>query len=188
MVKLIDDYAGEEHKADFVPFQAILKALDRLIDIMNAKVANGPIQKGCEVIDCQDHRHLDELLQIAGLFAEWKNEATDSTRFIPETSFEDLLWLCFGTIGIARTYLINGSRRFDQSRHGSDVCEHHFGNLRMKNSNPSLEEARQGTAKATAARTNAFDPRAKTNTKGAPRSQVDELMEPLEKRCKHKNY
>ena len=54
----------------------------------------------------------------------------------------------------------------------------------MKNSNPSLEIARQATSKSGASRANAFDPRAKTNTKGAPTMQVSEMLAPLAKRPK----
>ena len=100
MLRLIDDYAKDKID-EYRLFQAIVLALDRLIDIMNAKYENGAVIKGCVVIDSPTHHHLDELSSIAALFAEWKKNSKEPSHFITETSYQDMLWLCFGTVGIA---------------------------------------------------------------------------------------
>jgi hypothetical protein len=67
----------------------------------------------------------------------------------------------------------------DQSKAGSDCCEHHFGNLNDKNQNGCLQDScKARTAKSTAHRAHTFSKRAKTNMSGSE-LRVTELIAPL---------
>ena len=84
--------------------------------------------KGCEEINSSHHFHLNEVISILEIFAEWKAEAKTRAHFIPYQSYEDLIQLVTTIIGIATVYLkTDQSRIMVQRRGGSDDCEHEFG-------------------------------------------------------------
>ena len=112
----------------------IILAVDKMIDIMNATSNYNGLKKDGEKINSPHHRHITELLEILALFFDWNEECGKfKERFIPRESYEDFIWMVFAVIGVSVFYLeIDGSCVFDQGRSGSDCCEHHFGNIRMR--------------------------------------------------------
>jgi hypothetical protein len=75
--------------------------------------------------------------------------------------------MAFGTIGVAKQSLKeDGFCTMDQSRNGSDCCEHTFCSLRNKNPNPTVLDATQALGVA-AGSMNSFRMKAKSNTSGA---------------------
>ena len=85
----------------------VIKKVDRLVDICNnTSMSNRNEFKGCEMINSPDHFHLEELFDILELFSEWRAEAgKNQEEFITWQSYEDLCWLVFGIVGMAKTYL-----------------------------------------------------------------------------------
>jgi hypothetical protein len=176
MVELIDVFADscggiEEYR----PMQELLKHMDRLIDIMNKRR-----DKGFTAIDSPTHESLLHLEETMILFVEWEKEAGKKKHhFIPASTHQDLCWLCLSTIGMGRLYLNEDkSKAMSQDRHGSDCCEHHFGNMKGKNPNGTKADCDEATAKSTSVRSNTFNTSAKTNTAGAS-LRSDEITQPL---------
>jgi hypothetical protein len=94
---------------------------------------------------------------------------------------EDIKWLCLSTISLAKFYLKeDNSRVMAQDQSGSDVCEHHFTNVKSKNPNPTIADANNATSKSTALRAHTFAVGAKTNTAGS-KLYRSELTQPLSK-------
>jgi hypothetical protein len=177
---LIDNYADQCGGAElYAPLRCIVVSCDRLVDIMNARR-----DKGCSRIDSPNHPHLNELESILKTFAEWEQDAAshDSPEsFLPWTMSEDIKWLCLSTIGLAKFYLKeDNSRVMAQDRSGSDVCEHHFANVKSKNPNPTAADANNATSKSTAVRAHTFAVGAKTNTAGS-KLYRSEITQPLSK-------
>ena len=171
MIQLIDKYAPDPD--NFVAMKAILGALDRFIDIINAKMENRGIHKGCHIINSPHHPHLTELIEIAKIFGEWKNENAGSSHFIPQSTYEDICWAVFGTVGMAKTYLfVDGKRKMNQAKSGSDPCEHHFGNINDQNANANAGERRSYSAKSTASRGHTLHHHNKTNSSGKQQGYV----------------
>ena len=64
----------------------------------------------------------------------------------------------FSVICVATTFLDkNGSKRFDQSKSGSDVLEHHIPNICSKFPSVTLHNYEIGTENAQAYRSNTFN-------------------------------
>ena len=163
--------------------------IDRLVDIWNnTDINNRKEVKGCEMINSPDHFHLEELLSIFDVFCEWRNEAEkNKEEFITWQSFEDLSWLIFGIIGIARTYLKKDkSRTMVQRKGGSDVCENEFAGVRERNPKPTILNARQTVARRTGTRTAIYNKRPRSNTSGVKDIYLDEIAGPLTKKSKRK--
>ena len=200
---LIDDYADEVPggKAAFKSLQVFIRHSDRLTDIVNARYTHNGKLKGCEAMDCPDHKHVGELLEILDWFAEWKQESEKKRKkevakvwknekrrikgynkwFIPNSSYEDLGWLVFGLGGLAGTYLLDDkSRTLDQSKSGSDTCEHAFAAMRNANSNPTLSDARMLIRKESG-KSMTFSICSRANTAGGKRETWGELFAPLQK-------
>jgi hypothetical protein len=102
MVRVNNQYCTEDEKKQYEPLNGMLLLLDKLIDIINAKR-----QKGYEGIDLPTHPYLDHLLMIVKVFTKWKSETVDDYQFVPMSTYQDLCWVCFSTIGLAKTYLID---------------------------------------------------------------------------------
>jgi hypothetical protein len=180
VVRLIDDYADYCGGMEFyIPLREIVVQVDTLVDIMNSNV-----EKGFQRIDSPNHPHLDSLISVMQTFSEWHQEAKnngESNQFVPETTYQDICWLVFGTFGLSKYYLAEDKRyQMAQDRHGSDVCENHFANIKNRNSNPTKLDADNSCAKSTNTRSNLFSMRAKTNTAGQV-IRRDELFIKMEK-------
>ena len=189
MVRLINDYAkicGGEKKYESLKLMII--KIDRLVDIMNnTDVSNRGEKKGCKMIDSPDHFHIQELLDIMVFFGKWKDEAKDKDdNYITWQCHEDLSWLIFATIGIARTYLKEDkSRRMCQRKSGTDDCEHEFAGSRLRNPKPTQGDMRKVTARRAGTRSSsAFTNLNKSNTSGDKSIYVDELIRPIRKKRK----
>ena len=76
----------------------------------------------------------------------------------------DGIFLEWNSFKIPKT---DGSRRFDQGRSGSDCCEHHFTNIRMRYQSASLIDCQVGTANAQSSRSNTFTTKSNANTAGS---------------------
>ena len=141
--------------------------------------------KGCEMLNSPTHKHLDELVDIFSVFAEWKEESGNNKEaFIPWQSYQDLAWLIFGMIGKAQMYLKEDkSRTMVQRREGTDDCEHEFAGIKGRNTRPSALDARQYTAKRSGHRSaHWFKRRAKNNSAGINKIHRDVIMTKLEKK------
>jgi hypothetical protein len=186
MIRMIENHAeqcgGIEVYSSIVQ---VISKLDRLIDIMNGTWENNRhVFKKCTNIHSPNHPHLDELLDVVRLFYRWKKEVgKEKELFIPETTFEDLCWMVFAVVGVAKEYLDKDeSLVMLQKKSGSDVCENHFGNIRAQGAKPSAITAQQLTARGEAMRSNTFSGKSKRNTSHIPkRYRKDELNQPLER-------
>jgi hypothetical protein len=173
MIELIDNYAPDPEKFEGGAMTEVLNALDRFIDIINAKMENRGKHKGCHIINAPHHPHLKELIEIAKIFGEWKNENTGSSHFIPQSTYEDICWAVFGIVGMAKTYLfVDEKRKMNQAISGSDPCEHHFGNINDQNANANAGEMRSYSAKSTASRGHTLQHHNKTNSSGKQQGYV----------------
>ena len=129
-IRLIDEHADKYGgKEEYGPLREVLEKVDRLIGICNnTDMSTQGEYKNCECLDSSTHCHINELIDIFIIFAEWKEVAgKDKKKFILWQSYQDLAWLVFGLIGLARTYLKEDkSRVVVQWRGGTDHCEHEF--------------------------------------------------------------
>lgn len=123
------------------------------------------------------------------MFSEWKTEAGKNTeKFVPLSTFEDLTWLFVGTIGLCKSFLKEEkSRTLGQHCHGSDVCEHHFANCRMKNGSINKQGMDSCTVNSTNRRANAFNMEKKINTSGDKIRSWD-ISQPITKVGDRKTY
>eukprot|EP00957_Ditylum_brightwellii_P206747 15349800-Ditylum_brightwellii.AAC.1 len=81
--------------------------------------------------------------------------------------YQDICWLCLGTIGLAECYLKeDNSLQMAQDKHGSNVNKNHFANIKNKNSNPTKVDADNSCAKSTTICSNMFTINYKANTSG----------------------
>jgi hypothetical protein len=182
-VRMIEEYATDQ--VQYEPLKKILLLFDKVIDIMNGKA-----EKKMSKLDSPMHEYLDVLLETIKVFTKWRQEALsagDPYQAVPESTYQDLLWLCFGTIGLAKRYLkekdaTNDERVFslDQGRLGSDVCEHRFANIKGKVSNGAKKhEIDTADAHASAMNLNGgtFNLCPKGNSSQAPLVLADLTME-----------
>ena len=189
-IRLIDESLAtgtcEYTEEELAPMKEILFTLDQTIDIMNAKSNHNGVKKLGEKINNPKHRHLAELLSTLAIFTDWKKEAGKfDERFIPIQSYEDMTWMIFSVVGISILYLNeDGSLVFDQGRSGSDCCEHHFGNIRMRYGSANILNCELATGKATSSRSCTFVAVSRTNTAGARKETTSELFDPLIKKGK----
>jgi hypothetical protein len=159
MIRMINDYCKPKAEGgcdgnlkQYGPMLEIFDKVDRLVDIINAtRVKNGKDLK-VEFINSPQHRHILELFSVLQLFEEWKSDAGGFTNhFITRQTYEDLKWMVFGLAGVACTYLNNDkSKQLNQSRSGSDVCEHCFAKLRQGSSNSTAAQLNQKLSKIAA--------------------------------------
>jgi hypothetical protein len=173
-VRMCEEYATDQDK--YAPLIKILRIVNKVVDIMNGKA-----EKGMSKLDSPMHEYLDVLLETIKIFTKWRQEALaagDPYQAVPESTYEDLLWLCFGTIGLAKRYLQEKDATneeivpcLDQGKIGSDVCEHRFGNVKGKVSNGAKKhEIDIADAHASAQNLSAatFNLRPKGNSSQAP--------------------
>ena len=164
----------------------LLDAVNRLIDIINARgYKNGKHLKVWH-INSTAHPHIFEMFSILRLFEEWKQEVGLTDRFITRQTYEDLVWMVFGLAGIACVYLdTDGNKKMHQGRSGTDVCEHFFAMIRSINSNPNLQQCREGASKVSSSiKSNLFTgTKGGQNTAGTKREH-DDFFNPLHKKRK----
>ena len=133
MLECIGYYLGKNTKASaetYGPIIEYISQMDRFIDIVN-----GNSDKGCELINSANHRHVFELLDFIKFITRWKNQTgKNKHQFLPNSTFQDTVWTATGLIGVARKQL-RGGHTMVQRRHGSDVCEESFCYKRDKNAN-----------------------------------------------------
>jgi len=158
-------------------FKVIIKHTDRFADMMNG--AN----KGCTTcIDSKKHQHLKELLDAVMIFTEWKDEAgKNKDAFVPMSTCEDLCWVVFSMVCIARHQLPTQGGVLVQKRAGSDVCEHQFSKSTAKNANRTAEDHRHILAHAQGM-ANTFSRASKSNSAGDRTVISSETTAPLPKR------
>ena len=169
IIRLLDTYADKcGGVAKYAPIRVIVANIDRLVDICNNTRTNSRgVVKGCEQINSPHHFHLQELINILEVFAEWKAGAKTKSNFIPYQSYEDLIQLVTTLIGISTVYLKEDkSRTMVQRRGGSDDCEHEFGGIRERNAKPAALDMQQGLSRRTGTRTSTFNALSKANTSG----------------------
>ena len=160
------------------PFIKIVSTFDRLIDIMNARlVNNGVLKDGC-IIHKPTHRHLMELLHTLKIVTTWKKETVNNKeQFITLESYEDMTWMMYAVIGVAVAYLKeDGSKRMDQGRFGSDLCENHFSNNRSKYTSTSLIKCEVGAANSQSSRTHTFSTDTGLNTAGSRKETETDIF------------
>ena len=147
----------------------IISNIDLLVDICNGtNMSSKGIYKGCECINTPDHPHIGELLDIMETFVTWKLESGEEKRhFITEQSYEDLIYLVVGIVGLASTYLkADRSRIMVQSRSSSNVVEHEFAGICQRNSKPTGKDVRQVVSRRSATRGSTFTAINNANTRG----------------------
>jgi hypothetical protein len=87
-------------------------------------------------IDAKLHPDLEDLLKLVRFAEEWRQEVEleadpDWHRFLPMTTYEDLVWMCTGTYVLANRYCGTGvDFKIHLGRCGTDCCEYRFGNLK----------------------------------------------------------
>ena len=145
-VALIDAYSQQLNmEKEYSSLRLLFVHLNRFVDIMNARS-----YKKMSPIDSPEHPYLNELLDLSKILFEWKQEAKDDEHsFLPISTYQDLQWCIFGTIGFARNYIKvpdaaaigNGDKTsdpvcqkpiLDQGRFGSDDNEHRAADLKSR--------------------------------------------------------
>ena len=180
------------HVKDFKPMIELFNSVDRLVDIMNGTGFKKGKDRNVELINKPKHRHVLELFDILRLFEEWKTECGGYTdKFITQYTYEDLVWMVFGVAGVAIYLKEDGSIAMHQGRHGSDVLEHLFSQIRYINCNPNMVQARECLSNVTSTNnmhTSAFLNKSKGNSGTAPSEiTAKDLMAPIhakKQRCK----
>ena len=83
------------------------------------------------------------------MFEEWKENVGGFTcECITRQTYEDLQWMIFSVVGVACKYLDKDkSKKINQKRSGTDVCEHFFAKVRQTNPCPTLMQCREITSK-----------------------------------------
>ena len=146
---MIRDYCDDDSNStaikDYQPMIDLFLKVDRLVDIMNGSTK----KEGVELINHPRHKHITELFDILRVFEGWKKECGGFTNnFITSYTYQDLVWMVFGVAAHASLYLDeDGSNVMHQGRSGTDVCEHFFSMIRYINSNPTMQQAREGASK-----------------------------------------
>ena len=189
VIQLIDRYADKcGGVSKYAPIRVLIANIDRLVDICNNTHMNSRgLVKGCEEIDSPTHFHIQELINILEIFAEWKSDSQTKANFIPWQSYEDLILLVTTIVGLATVYLKEDkSRVMVQRRGGSDDCEHEFGGIRERNSKPTALDVQQGVARRTGTKTCTFNAISKANTSGDTNIFSNEITAKLN--GKSKNY
>ena len=138
-----------------------------------------------ELINHPRHRHIFELFDVLRMFEEWKEESKGFTeKFITQYTYEDLVWMVFGVAAHASLYLPeDGSEKMHQGRSGTDVCEHFFSMIRYINSNPTMQQAREGASSLSGGLGmlgHAFQHEGKGNSAKAEGVTAEDLMAPIE--------
>ena len=73
-----------------------------------------------------------------------------AVKFITHQTYTDLRYMVFQVACHAALYLKrDNSIRMHQRRHGTDVCEHTFSDVRSFNPKPNMQQAREGLSHAT---------------------------------------
>jgi hypothetical protein len=124
-----------------------------------------------------------ELFDILRIFEEWKKESGGYKKsFITSYTHEDLMWMVLGVAAHATLYLDeNGDNTMHQGRSGSDVCEHFFSMIRYINSNPTMQQAREGASKVSSGigmESKAFQQNSKANS-GTAQVPMADLHQPI---------
>ena len=117
------------------------------------------------------------------IFEKWKKECgRHKKNFITSQSYEDLVWMVFGFAAHASLYLKEDkTEMMHQGRSGTDVCEHFFSMIRYINSNPTMQQAREGASNVASSQgmqSKAFQMDSKANSGQAP-IEPEELLAPI---------
>ena len=191
-IKMIGDVCGDENTEyeieDYEPMIELFGKIDRLVDIMNGNGFKGK-NRDVELINQPKHRHVFELFDILRVFEEWKTESGGFTKkYITKQTYEDLVWMIFGVAAHAALYLkTDGSNTMHQGRSGTDVCEHFFAMIRYINSNPTMQQAREGASKVSSGigmESHKFSTESKTNSGTADDVTPADMLAPINKKQK----
>ena len=132
--------------------------------------------------------------QVTKLFSYWraiiyvdpfckrKNEASDNIyKYITWQSYEDLSWIIFSTIGLAKINIKSEiPRRFCQRISGTDDCEHEFAGSKLRNIKPTQGNIRNHTTRRAGTRTSGmFTKLYKANTSGDQAIYTYDLVKPI---------
>ena len=188
-IEMIREHCNVEENVadikDFEPMIELFDKVDRLVDIMNGNGFKGKV-RNVELIDKPAHKHVHELFDILRVFEEWKAECGGFTEaFVTQYTYEDLVWMVFGVAAHASLYLKeDGSHKMHQGRSGTDVCEHFFSMIRYINSNPTMQQAREGASAISGGLDMcgpAFQSEGKSNSGKADMYTANDLIAPIEK-------
>ena len=96
--------------------------------------------------------------------------------------------MVFGVAAHAALYLkTDGSNTMHQGRSGTDVCEHFFAMIRYMNSNPTMQQAREGASKVSSGigmDSHKFSTESKTNSGTADDVTPADMLAPINKKKK----
>ena len=121
--RLIDDSDGSIYtKDELSPMREIVSAVDKMIDIMNAKSDHNGVKRDGEKINSPLHRHITELLEISALFSDWNEECGIFKEiFTTRESDKNLTWMVAAVVGVSTMQLkTDYSCVLDQGRSGSN--------------------------------------------------------------------
>lgn len=173
----------------YAPMIELFEAVDRLVDIMNGTGYKNGKNKNVGLINTPTHHHMIELFGILQTFEGWKLECGGFTKaFITQQTYEDLVWMVFGVVAIGSLYLDeDGKHTMHQGRSGSDVCEHFFAMIRYINSNPTMQQCREGASRAASnVSSSMFSKKAGSNAAGATTEAADYFAPLAPPKKKHK--
>ena len=111
-------------------------------------------------------------------------------KFITYQTYADLRYMVFHVACHATLYLKHDkSIKMYQRRHGTDVCEHTFSDVRSFNPKPNMQQGREGLSHATSAGQvgvgRLFRVKDKGNSGSAARQEdYNAAMEPMKKKRK----
>jgi len=187
MCKLIDEFGAtvspvDKNRAVYTSLRTIIEAVDLIVGLFNSIMQNYKGEaKGCENIDRPSHPLLGKALKHLALFTEWKDESTSANHFFPATTYEDLVFMIFGLVGVSKTYLREDKSFVLVQRRGStDNIEHIFCYFRMKSPVFTVADATRMASNAAGKRLNAGFLGRKTNNPGEKQThKLADINRPL---------
>jgi hypothetical protein len=168
-----DSLESDEEMDAYSELRKFLLLFDRVVDIMNAH------NKGHDGIDGKDHKDLKHLLDVVRYVEKWRQEVeakanesdiNQSNKFLPFTTYEDLVWMTFGVAYLVHKYCGDTQSTYfkiDLGGFGSDCCEYRFGNLKHRYTNRlTIKNANYGTFASECINAQPFNAKNCGNTSG----------------------
>lgn len=157
MVRIIDENVPPDQAAKYRPLRTYVKTMNDLLDIVNTRHGL--------VYEKSDPRMM-KLLDIYGFYRNWDEAVrhvdlveldgvSRKMAFIDGELFHELKLVCLGFPCLVAHYGESGDTSLCLRRISSDVCEHHFGNIRASartGGKVSAEQAFSATSMAACVR------------------------------------
>ena len=212
VLTMLKDYCGDNKKRleEYSSLMLMIERFDTVIDIWNhyrdrtfRREPEGEEQydklegmehlmhfmkqgERYESINGVGHRYIVYLMNTLAILKDWKDEskaAKNEDIFIPVTLYESFAWLVYGIMGVASQ--IPDNCKMNQRHGGTDDNENEFSYLRHANPNPTGDNVRKSTAKASGFRAADFAVGLRSNTSGDNHVNIKALSQPLKRKVRN---